>query len=189
MLLRIVLSPLRLFVKEITGLHNIPKGPFILASNHASYIDAPLLTWLLGTQRKKIRFFATNNPKWKTPFWNFWFNYVGAIRINGSLDKGLQALKQGDNLGIFPEGERSVNGKIHSSEHKGLGVLALKARVPILPVYINTFWWWNRHMRMPNFKRNIIIHIGKPQHHTGKYSDKRAHAIVKNTMNTIRRLK
>jgi len=187
-LLRIILWPLQLFIKHIDGIENLPDGPFILASNHASYIDAPLLMHICAKRGKHVRFFATNDPKWKTPFWNWWFKLAGAIRVNGSLDKGLAALKNKDAIGLFPEAERTPSGKIHSTHHKGLGVLALKSHAPIVPIRINTYWWWNRFRKAPTFKRTLHVTIGKPMHYKGRYSDKRAHAIVTKTLSQIRRL-
>lgn len=188
LLLRMLVWPLMFFVKELKGIENLPKKQFIIAANHSSYIDPVLLIYLCARYRNvKLRVFATSNPKWNNWWWNMWWNYVGAIRINGSLQKGLDAAQEGDTLGIFPEGMRTMDGRIHDTKHTGLGVLALKTRLPVVPVTMNTFWWWNKYQKLPNFKRNIKITIGKPIQFKYKDNTENAKKVVKQVMKEIKK--
>ena len=58
------------------------------------------------------------------PIWNAVFDHFGAIRINGSMKKGLKVLKKGKCMGIFPEGGRTYQKhKLQPVKHTGLGVL------------------------------------------------------------------
>lgn len=187
-LLKLLWVICKLFVKEVQGLENIPKGQFILAANHSSLADAALLISLFSWKEKEVRFFATNSEKYRTWWWNWWFNYVKAIRINGSLKKGLEAAKNGDLIGIFPEGRMTPNGKIQKPGGKGVGVMALKCKLPVLPIKMNTFWWWPKHNKHPTFKKNILIKIGKPIKYEKKYSSKNAEDVTKDVMNRIKKI-
>jgi long-chain acyl-CoA synthetase len=151
-----------LFIKRIDGLENIPKPPFIIASNHQSYIDAVILLFLCAYYKNvKLYTFATDK-KFTGPIWNSLFEHFGAIRVGGATEKGLEKLKQKQALAIFPEGERTYNGEIKKVTHYGLGVLAVNSKAPIIPIGIWTYNFWNRHNKFLNFKKNIQITIGKP---------------------------
>ena len=179
---KVVLWPiLNLFIKKIEGIQNLPDKPFILVSNHESYIDGIILMIAVAWHKnKQLCYFATNE-KFLGPFWNMLFEHFGAIRINGSLKKGLKALKQGKCMGISPEGQRTYNGKIQPVRHTGLGVLVLLSKRPVVPVGINSYNFWNRHQTLPNFKQNIVVTIGKPMQFKAKSTPKN----VKKTINTI----
>lgn len=151
----------RLFIKDIKGIENLPKKTCMIVSNHQSYIDAAIILLMFAWHRNtKIYIFATRqkfmNPIWQLIFWHF-----GAIRLGGAISKGLQKLKEGHSILIFPEGQRTFDGKIQTVNHFGLGVLALNAKVPILPIGLRTFDFWNRYNKLPNWKKNIRIIIGK----------------------------
>ncbi len=172
---------LNLFIKKIEGIENLPDKPFIMVSNHESYIDGIILMMAVAWHKnKQLCYFATNE-KFLGPFWNMLFEHFGAIRINGSLKKGLKALKQGKCMGISPEGQRTYDDKIQPVRHTGLGVLVLLSKRPVVPVGINSYNFWNRHQTLPNFKQNIVVTIGKPIQFKAKATPKN----VKKTINTI----
>jgi long-chain acyl-CoA synthetase len=155
-------SIIRLFIKRIDGIENIPNSPFIIASNHQSYIDAVILIFLCAYHKNvKLYTFATDK-KFTGPIWNALFEHFGAIRIGGATEKGLEKLKQKQALAIFPEGERTYTGEVKTPTHYGLGVLALNSKAPVVPVGIWTYNFWNRYNAFLNFKKNIRITIGKP---------------------------
>lgn len=151
-----------LFVKRLNGLENLPKPPFIIAANHQSYIDAVVLLFLCAYYKNiKLYTFATD-VKFTGLIWNALFEHFGAIRVGGATTKGLEKLKEGQALAIFPEGERTYTGEMKTVKHYGLGVLALNSKAPIVPVGIWTYNFWNRYEKFLNFKKNIRITIGKP---------------------------
>lgn len=186
---KLVLWPvLSLFVRKINGLGNLPDKPFIMAANHSSYIDGVILIFLVAWHRNmQLCTFATNQ-KFTGPFWNWLFNHFGAIRVNGSLEKGLAALKQGKCMGIFPEGQRTYTGEVQKVTHTGLGVLALLSKMPVVPVALNTWHFWNRYQKLPNFKRNIVITIGKPIIFKEKPTKQNFKKTTKAVMNEVKRL-
>jgi len=179
---------IRLFVKDIRGLENLPRPPCILVCNHESYMDGFLLMMLIARHtNKKLFMFATNEKFLWFP-WNILFNHYGAIRIDHSLEKGLATLSQRNYLAIFPEAGRTPTGKIQPVKHKGLGILALLSRAPIVPIGINTYDFWNKHHYFPTFKKTIKITIGKPRMFKAKLTDKNAWNIVKTVMNEVNAL-
>ena len=128
---------------KIVGLENIPvEGPYILAVNHMSKADPPLvmISW---PPMAKIRFFAAE--KWeKHLIFGPLMRHQGAIYINrGEVDRralrqALAALGEGAVFGLAPEGTRSrVAALIQARD--GAAYLASRAGVPIVPVgMVNT---------------------------------------------------
>ena len=179
---KLVLWPiLSLFIKRIKGVENLPNKPFILVSNHESYIDGVIFMIAVAWHKNKQLCFFTTNEKFTGPLWSTIFNHFGAIRVNGSLMKGLDALKKGKCLGILPEGGRTYTHSLQKIKHSGLGVLALLSKAPIVPAAIHTYDFWSRYQTIPNFKRNITITIGKPI----KFKGKPTKIQIRKTINAI----
>jgi len=131
---------LKFFFKfKIIGKENIPKkGPFILVSNHISYADPAVMGVTCYTV--PVTFMAKLELFDKS-FFGKWVKAAGCIPIarhSGgakSLKDALKKLKEGGVLGIFPEGTRSLDGNLQKAE-PGVGFLAAKSKVPIIPMYI-----------------------------------------------------
>jgi 1-acyl-sn-glycerol-3-phosphate acyltransferase len=128
---------------KLVGLENIPaEGPYILAVNHMSKADPPLvmISW---PPMAKIRFFA--GEKWeKHLIFGPLMRQAGAIYINrGEVDRralreALAALGDGAVFGLAPEGTRSRVGALIRARD-GAAYLASRADVPIVPVgMVNT---------------------------------------------------
>jgi 1-acyl-sn-glycerol-3-phosphate acyltransferase len=130
------------FKLKIYGTKNLPDAPFILASNHASILDPPLVG--IACKKHHVDFMA-KTELFDTPFWGPWFRLVKCIEVKrgesgvGALKEAVKRLKQGRVVGIFPEGERSIDGNIREAK-KGAGFLIAKAGVPVVPVYVNGSW-------------------------------------------------
>src|SRR5258708_33006487 len=112
-------------------------GPFIIAANHASHLDPPLIGCHVPRQ---MRFFA-RRTLWKPGFASWWLDGVGTIPVDreagdiGAIKRGLQALKEDKVLILFPEGTRSPNGQLQEPK-SGVGLIACRTQVPVLPVRI-----------------------------------------------------
>ncbi len=124
---------------EVRGLENVPKtGGAIVASNHASLLDAPL-GYILLPRMDVSGLVAKKHHK------NFikrlLVNAVGGIWLNrdepdtGAIRAACNFLQNGGILGIAPEGTRSPTGELISGK-TGVAFLASKANVPILPLAI-----------------------------------------------------
>jgi 1-acyl-sn-glycerol-3-phosphate acyltransferase len=139
-LARIFLAPLVLLrIKKITGIENLPKkGPYIIAANHVSYLDPPLIAFIIGRHsRTKPRF--VSKVELKKVFGKligerlFGMIYVNRKNPGRCLEIASDHLKQGGVVGIFPEGERRYDGTIGKGR-TGVARLALWAKCPVIPV-------------------------------------------------------
>lgn len=138
--LKIVLTPiLRLIFRvKVEGRENVPRsGPVVLASNHQSFIDSIFLPLSI---RRRVTFVAKAEyfESWKTAWF---FRAVGMIplkRGGGSAsERALAAAREvldgGGVLGIYPEGTRSLDGRLYRG-HTGVARLAAQCGAPVVPV-------------------------------------------------------
>lgn len=126
-----------LFGLRIIGDENLIKsGPVLVASNHQSFLDPPLIGNLYKTE---MVFFARKTlfkgiGTWLYPQWN-------AIPIDqdkpdmSSMKTVIRKLREGWRVLVFPEGARTLDGEIGEAA-AGVGMIAAKAGVPIQPVRI-----------------------------------------------------
>ena len=141
---RAFLAPLVrvLWRPKIVGRRNVPRrGAVILASNHLSFIDSVIITLMAPRQ---VSFLAKNSyftgPGLKGRVSKLFFSGIGAIGVErgaGSaaqhaLDLGLGRLEAGEAFAIYPEGTRSLDGRLYRGR-TGVGWLALNG-APVVPV-------------------------------------------------------
>jgi 1-acyl-sn-glycerol-3-phosphate acyltransferase len=125
------------FRGEVIGQENLPAdGAFLIASNHASYIDPPVVGSLVPRQ---LCFFA-RKTLWKKGVASWWLDTVGVIPVDrdggqdvSALKRVLRALKDNKGLILFPEGTRSPDGKLQEPK-PGVGFIVCKSQVPVIPV-------------------------------------------------------
>ena len=121
------------------GLENLPTDRgFIIASNHASHLDPPIVGCLL---KKQVCFFA-RKTLWKPGFATRWLDGVGTIPVDrdGGTDvtaikRVLNALRSNKVIILFPEGTRSPDGNLQSAK-PGVGLLACRTGVPVVPARV-----------------------------------------------------
>ena len=140
-----VVSPITrlLFRPWVKSRANVPEtGGAILASNHLSFSDSVFMPALLDRQvhfLAKMEYFTGSGVKgWVTRRFFEAANQLPMDRSGGaaslrSLDAGLDALRAGKLLGIYPEGTRSPDGRLHRGKI-GVAKLALAAGVPVVPI-------------------------------------------------------
>jgi 1-acyl-sn-glycerol-3-phosphate acyltransferase len=139
---RRVLAPVarRLWTIETHGFERLPAdGPAILCPNHVSFLDS---AFLMLTLPRNVSFVgkAEYMDSWKT---KFLFPAMGMIPIDrrggsqaqAALDTAAGVLRRGELFGIYPEGTRSRDGRLHKGR-TGAARLALEEGVPIYPVGI-----------------------------------------------------
>ena len=128
---------------RIEGLENLPAdGPVILASNHLSFIDSILIPLICP---RRVAFLA-KSEYWTTPglrgrLMKGFFTGIGAVPVRrgdhraaqAALDTALEVVEAGVAFGIYPEGTRSLDGRLYRAR-VGVGWLALKSGAPIVPV-------------------------------------------------------
>jgi 1-acyl-sn-glycerol-3-phosphate acyltransferase len=124
---------------RVSGLENLPdSGPYIIVTNHLSVIDVAVV--LLAFPTQQMRVFAAD--KWRrNPVTGLLLGLSGAIWIRrGEVDRkalrvASDALRNGEILGMAPEGTRSKDGVMHKAR-QGPAYLASRTGVPLVPVGI-----------------------------------------------------
>ncbi len=154
-----------LFVKQITGSNNLPKKkPYILAANHASYIDGVLLFLTLLWHRNAPVHILIYKTFFKTWFKRFVFlTWYKQMQADHSVDHAIEYLKNNELVGIFPEGGRTKDGRMQKVTYTGMPVMALATKLPVIPIGIEgNFELWSRFQKWPKLQRLVTIRIGKP---------------------------
>lgn len=155
---------LKLFHRlTIIGLENIPKqGSFILACNHASYIDPPAVGCRVN---RNLHYFARDSL-FVGPL-GFLIRRLNAIPVNRdrmelkTLKNILAVLRNGNPLLVFPEGTRTVDGKVGPGK-KGIGLLITKAKCGVIPVRIEgANKILGKGMIIPRLGKKLTIKYGK----------------------------
>ena len=149
---------------EVKGLGNVPpKGGFILACNHLSYLDPPAVGCRIP---RNLHYFARDSLF----FWplGLLITKLNSIPVNrdqldlGTLRKVLTVLKRGEPVLVFPEGTRSPDGTLQKSQ-KGLGLLVHKSGVPVLPARLHgSFEILGKGKLFPRIGRKLYLNIGSP---------------------------
>ena len=141
-LLKVLLTPVfYLFWRiEVEGREYVPRrGPAVLAANHQSFCDSfflPLVLRRRVTYVAKAEYFDDRRTAW-------FFRAAGQIPMHRqggdasqrALDTAREVLDAGKLLGIYPEGTRAPDQRLHKG-HTGVARLSLRCGVPIIPVGI-----------------------------------------------------
>ena len=152
------------FPVRVQGRENIPqKGAFLLACNHVSYLDPMVMGIVTG---RRLSYMAKDDL-FKRPVLGYILKSLGTFPVKrNTADKraireSLDRLKKGLPLLLFPEGTRH-GAQGEKKIEAGVGFLALKANVPVVPVFIQG----SDKVLPPGakcFRRNrVFVRYGKP---------------------------
>lgn len=166
--LNLSLHILRVKVKT-TGKEHIPEGDFVLIGNHQENYDIIVLKPIF--KKHTINFIAKESLV-NVPVIGKWIILLGNIPISRYADrsaaesivKGIRQVKQGNSMGIFPEGRRSFGNKLIDFK-PGAFKLAIKPKADILVVTIYNFS--NILKDYPYKKQKVYVHV----HELLKYED------------------
>lgn len=162
----------RVFRPWVTGKENVPKkGAAILASNHLSFIDsiaipvaAPRPVHFLA---KSSYFEGTGISGW---FSREFFTAIGAVPVQrgagqaalDALDQQRQLLAAGSAVALYPEGTRSLDGRLYKGR-TGVAFLALQTGAPVVPVgLIGTDKVMPVGARFPSIRERVTVRFGEP---------------------------
>jgi 1-acyl-sn-glycerol-3-phosphate acyltransferase len=152
---------------DCQGLENVPEqGPAILCPNHTSAVDSLILPVTLP---RRITFVGKSEylDNWKT---RTFLPALGMIPIDRSggraseraLEAAAAVLEQGELFGIYPEGTRSRDGRLHKG-HTGAARLALRTGAPLIPVgMVGTVDIQPPGRRLPRPLKSCVVRIGRP---------------------------
>lgn len=195
--LEMTLSPtLRaIYRPTVTGQHHVPRsGGVILAANHVSFADeifTPLVARRQVSYFAKAEYFTT--PGIRGRLMSALFTGLGQVPVEradmrsaaGVIDIGVDVLRGGRALGIFPEGTRSPDGQLHKFR-TGVARLALRSGAPVIPVGIVG----TREVLPPDSKRwhraPVAVHFGEPLHFGDRAAEERSARVLREVTDTIR---
>jgi 1-acyl-sn-glycerol-3-phosphate acyltransferase len=127
-----------LFGFLVTGRERIPaSGPVIIASNHISYYDPPVV----GSGVPREVYFLAKEELFQNPVFGWFIRQYNAIPLRRSvgdvaaLKKAVRLLRDGKAVLMFPEGTRSLTGKLLKPK-QGVGMIACLTRAPVVPAYV-----------------------------------------------------
>lgn len=131
----VIRAILRVFWRaRATGMENVPlDGALIVAANHRSYIDPPLL----GAFCPRPISYMAKQELFEIPVFGNALRLVGAYPVargaspRVAIKRSLEVLQSGEAIGIFPEGTRNLDGSAHV--HDGVALLASMANCQVVP--------------------------------------------------------
>lgn len=125
---------------EIKGKENIPERSVVFIGNHTSILDIPIIVYTIGHAVG----FISKKEILKVPIIGYWLRRGHCIPLDRQnpreaikvINEGVENLKEGYSMAIFPEGTRSKTGEVGEFK-KGSLKLATKAKTPIIPISID----------------------------------------------------
>lgn len=164
-----VITILKLFFRfKVEGVRNLPrKSNFIVAANHSSFLDPVLIGAAIP---KEIYWIALKD--FYNIFWLRWLMDIAESLPTGSAsEKAVYSLMKNKNVGLFPEGTRSYDGKLKNFR-RGVAVLALKTGRPVVPCAIlGAYEAFPRRSKFPRLFSPIKVKIGKPVYLLKEFED------------------
>ena len=199
----VVVPLLRLLWRfEVHGVHNIPKkGAAIIASNHVGILDSAFVP---GAMPRHVAFLVKEHwfagKGFVAAFRRGFMRAMGQLEIDRgggsaseiSLGSGIAVLSAGKLLGIYPEGTRSPDGRLHRGR-TGVARMLLEMSVPVIPVAVlGTAEIMPRGAKFPKFGGRVIVTFGEPMdfsRYAGLTEDRFVlRAITDEIMHEVRRL-
>ena len=166
-------------VFDITGMENItkPAGSVLFISNHMSTLETMVLPSIIGPLKELT--FVVKESLVKHPLFGDVMKSRNPIVVGRTdprkdleavMNGGVELLRSGISIVIFPQSTRSVEFK--PEEFNSLGVkLAKKADVDIVPIALKTDFWgngkWIKELGPIDHKKHIHIKFGEPMRVSG----------------------
>ena len=173
---------------------NLEEGGYVVASNHVSFLDPPLV----GIAFPENIYYFARKTLFDHPVFGWVLRSIQAIPVNqekpemSTLKHIIQLLKDGEKVVIFPEGERTHDGKMKERGQSGVGMMVEKSEARVLPVRL-----FGPEKAMPRDSKKIkrvpvTLVVGEPIDMSDLISDReldkktRYEAITERIMEAIR---
>jgi 1-acyl-sn-glycerol-3-phosphate acyltransferase len=146
---------------------NVPDaGGLLVIANHQSHLDPPLVG--VALRRRNMAAIAREGL-FRVPVLGWWLRMVGCIAIKeaggdaAAMRAGIEQLKRGRLIVIFPEGSRSPEGTIQEFK-RGVWLLMMRSGVPVLPAAVEGCYdAWPRRRKLPHvFGQRVGVSFGSP---------------------------
>lgn len=195
----VIYSMAKLFFKlffrlRILGIEHFRPGPGILAANHTSNFDPPVLS---VSCPEEVHFLAKASL-FKIPLLGSLIRILNSHPVSSqgldpkTFKQLFSLLHEQKKVIVFPEGQRSKTGTLQPFE-RGIGFIALKSGTPIFPCYIQgTFDAWPRGKKCPKLFGKITCVFGTPidpTHFTGIDKKETEQNISQATAHALHQLK
>jgi 1-acyl-sn-glycerol-3-phosphate acyltransferase len=193
----LVVSPLlrAYFQPQASGQEFVPRtGPAIIAANHLSAADE---VFTPITARREVLYFAKdeyfNQPGLRGRITGWTFRQLGQVPVDRdnpraaaiAIDVGVELLARNKALGIYPEGTRSPDGRLHKFR-TGVARLALRSGAPVIPVGLvgtdKVLAEGSRHW----YRSPVEVHYGPALDFSGRAEDERSARSLREVTETIR---
>ena len=146
----------------------INHGPVILAANHQSFLDPPLA----GSVSDRAVYFLARRTLLDGPFFGWLLPKLNVIPVDseGGKDRTalkalIRILKAGEGTLVFPEGQRTEDGRLQPAL-PGLGLVIAKTMAPVVPMRIfGAYAAWPIHQKWPR-PGQVTIVVGEPIYFT-----------------------
>jgi len=144
-----------LFFVRVEGKENIPSGGCVIMGNHRAWVDPFFLA--MCARDREIRFMG-KKELWGNKVFAWIASQVRGVPVDrgnvdmASIRMSMTVLKAGHTLGIFPEGTRSKGDSMLPLQG-GASLLALRAKCPVVPMYIDGGY---------KLFHRVTVRVGKP---------------------------
>jgi 1-acyl-sn-glycerol-3-phosphate acyltransferase len=169
-----------LYKHKIYGLSHFHKGPALIAANHVSFFDPPLVS---VSAPDEVHFLA-RKTLFKNPIFGWLIKNLNSHPVSGSsqdvtvFKSIINLLGEGKKVIIFPEGQRSFDGMLTEIK-PGISLLLSRTDAAIIPTYIyGAYEVWHRRQKFPKLHGRTAVIFGSPifhkkSHNNDKKSDQK----------------
>ena len=161
-------TALNFFRLQVYGRENlIEEGPAIIASNHQSFLDPPVV----GICMERELHYLARKTLFDIPLLGRLLTLLPVVGVDrdgadmSALKSVIRLVKEGGSTIVFPEGTRSTDGALQAAK-PGLGLIVAKTLAPVVPVRVfGAFDAFPRGAKFPHSAAVTVV-IGKPLHFT-----------------------
>ena len=152
------------FHYRVIGAENmIEEGPCIIAANHCSYLDPPLV----GVACRRAIHYLARKSLLNIPVLGSILPQLNVIPVDqknadrSALMGAIRVVREGGGVLIFPEGTRSPDGELQPAQ-PGIGMIVVKTDAPVVPVRIfGSYQAFSRERRIPR-RAFVTVVVGRP---------------------------